>query len=86
MQNTKHRIKKAKVVKISGKNTISVLVETLKRHEKYHKVIQKSKKYLVHTTDESKYNVGDKVSIIECRPISKLKAWRIYNKEEREEK
>ena len=84
MNRNNLKIKKAKVLKISGKNTISVVVENLKRHEKYHKVIQKSKKYLVHVKDETLYASGDEIQIIECRPLSKQKSWRFYKKIERE--
>lgn len=64
-----------RVVKLSGINTISVLVETRRPHPKYKKVIRYSKKYLVHCVNDS-VAVGDNVEITECRPISKRKRWR----------
>ncbi len=59
---------------VSSKNnkTITVLVETYKKHPLYHKRVKSSKKYSVH--DESnKAKVGDVVRIVETRPISKTK-------------
>lgn len=67
------------VVKKSGTKTISVLVETLKRHELYGKVYKVSKKYLVHD-DAEIASVGDKVVVSSCRPISKQKRWRLVSK------
>jgi small subunit ribosomal protein S17 len=67
------------VVKKSSKNTISILVETLKRHPVYGKVYRVSKKYLVHDPKEEAV-VGDKVIVASCRPISKMKRWRLVSK------
>jgi len=59
---------------VSSKNnkTITVLVETYKKHPLYGKRVKYSKKYAAH--DESnKAKVGDTVRIVECKPISKTK-------------
>ncbi|TDI72718.1 MAG: 30S ribosomal protein S17 [Betaproteobacteria bacterium] len=56
--------------------TITVLVERKVRHPLYGKIIVRSKKYHVH--DESnKFKLGDLVTIKECRPFSKTKAWSV---------
>lgn len=56
--------------------TITVLVERKVRHPRYGKIIVRSKKYHVH--DESnKSKLGDLVTIKECRPFSKTKAWSV---------
>ncbi len=56
--------------------TVTVLVERKVLHKKYKKIIKRSKKYLAH--DESNVlNIGDKVKIVESKPISKLKKWQI---------
>jgi small subunit ribosomal protein S17 len=65
-----------KVVKSSGEKSISVLVERLVRHSIYGKVYKRSKKYLVHD-EVNTANVGDKVEIMQSRPISKNKSWRL---------
>ncbi len=64
------------VVKKSGDKTISVLVERKIVHPKYHKIVKRFKKYLVHD-ERNEANVGDVVRIVECRPISKRKAFRL---------
>ena len=61
-----------KVVSDKNDKTITVLVETYKKHPKYGKRVKSSKKYSAH--DESnKAKVGDIVRIVETRPISKTK-------------
>lgn len=64
------------VVKKSGDKTISVLVERKIMHPKYHKIVKRFKKYLVHD-ERNEANVGDVVRMVECRPISKRKAFRL---------
>jgi len=56
--------------------TITVLVETYKRHPLYNKLVKKSKKYAAH--DENNIaEIGDKVRIEETRPLSKTKHFRL---------
>jgi small subunit ribosomal protein S17 len=69
-----------KVVKISGEKTVSVEVVRSLRHKLYKKVIKRSVRYLVHDED-SRAVVGDVVEIMSCRPISKLKTWRLLGVE-----
>ena len=67
-----------KVVSSVNNKTITVLVETYKKHPLYGKRVKSSKRYAVH--DESnKAKVGDVVRIVETRPLSKTK--RFYLKE-----
>ncbi len=78
-QNT--AIKKTRegiVVSDSQEKTIIVEVERLVQHSKYKKTIKKSKKYYVHD-EHSKAKTGDHVRIIETRPLSKLKRWRLID-------
>ncbi|MEA3361037.1 MAG: 30S ribosomal protein S17 [Thermodesulfobacteriota bacterium] len=56
--------------------TARVLVERLAKHKKYKKYIRYRKKYLVHDS-HNRCRIGDKVIIMESRPISKLKKWRV---------
>ena len=64
------------VVSRSGDKSIVVEVETRKPHPQYEKIVRQKKKFHVH--DEANVaNVGDKVVIIEARPTSKLKRWRL---------
>ena len=59
---------------VSDKNnkTITVLVETYKKHPKYGKRVKYSKKYSAHD-ETNKAKMGDKVRIVETRPLSKNK-------------
>lgn len=62
----------------SNKNdkTITVVVETSKRHPMYHKSFKSTKKYHAHDeTNQAK--IGDKVEIISTRPLSALKRFRL---------
>ncbi len=70
------RVVQGKVIKKSGDKTISVLVERKVMHPRYHKIVKRFKKYLVHD-EKNQANVGDVVSAIECRPISKRKSFRL---------
>ena len=64
------------VVQKAGDKTITVLVERRVMHPRYRKFVKRFKKYLVH--DESnQVKAGDTVSAIECRPLSKRKAFRL---------
>ncbi len=75
------RSKKGTVVSKSGDKSIVVEVHTYVMHPKYQKRFRRSKKF--HTHDEAnEKNVGDEVFIIETRPLSKLKRWRLANEQE----
>ncbi|MGB5966459.1 MAG: 30S ribosomal protein S17 [Sulfurimonadaceae bacterium] len=66
------------VVKISGDKTASVLVERRVMHPRYHKVVKRFKKYLIHDENNT-LKEGDKVIAVECRPLSKTKSFRLKN-------
>jgi small subunit ribosomal protein S17 len=65
-----------RVVTASADKTIVVLVERRIRHELYGKELKKSKRYHAHD-EKNEAKVGDRVRIMETRPISKLKHWRL---------
>jgi small subunit ribosomal protein S17 len=67
-----------KVVSSVNNKTITVLVETYKKHPLYGKRVKSSKKYAVHD-ETNRAKVGDVVRIVETRPLSKTK--RFYLKE-----
>ena len=57
--------------------TVTVVVERRVKHPLYKKYIRRSTKIHAHDhTDEC--NVGDTVSIVQCRPLSKTKAWTVH--------
>ncbi len=70
------------VVSDRMQKTVTVLVERQFPHPLYGKVIRRSKKYLAHDPEEA-YQVGDVVEIIEARPISKRKRFRVLRLVER---
>ena len=66
------------VVSDKPDKTVSVSVEALVRHPLYKKRVRRSKKFLVHD-EGNEARVGDTVRIIETRPISARKRWRLAN-------
>jgi small subunit ribosomal protein S17 len=59
--------------------TLVATVTTYKKHPKYMKRFQVSKKFYVDCEDSSKFNIGDTVTFSETRPMSKLKRWKVVN-------
>ena len=70
------RIIQGTVVKKAGDKTATVLVERRIMHPRYHKTVKRFKKYLIHDENNAT-NVGDVVTAVECRPISKTKSFRL---------
>ena len=65
-----------RVISRSGNKSVVVLVERRWRHPMYSKVMRQSRKY--HTHDEkNEAHVGDTVRLVETRPLSRTKRWRI---------
>ena len=58
--------------------TVVVLVNRLTKHRTYKKFIRKRSKYMAHDP-QNRCQVGDKVKIIESRPISKRKRWQVFD-------
>lgn len=56
--------------------TISVTVQRRLQHPIYGKFVKKSRKFVAHD-DKNECNIGDKVRIMETRPLSKRKRWRL---------
>ncbi|MFC2068347.1 30S ribosomal protein S17 [Chloroflexota bacterium] len=75
MENNR-KIRFGNVVSNKMDKTVVVAVETLKRHPVYKKTIKKVVKYKVHDKNND-YEPGDKVKIVETRPLSKQKRWRV---------
>jgi len=64
------------VVSTKMAKTVVVEVDRQKAHPKYKRVIAKSKKFYAHD-EENTARAGDVVRIVETRPLSKLKRWRL---------
>ena len=72
----RRKLRQGVVVSTAGEKTCVVKVEERKKHPLYGKMITKSKK--LHAHDENnECGVGDVVRIMETRPVSKLKRWRL---------
>ncbi|CAG7647407.1 30S ribosomal protein S17 [Paenibacillus solanacearum] len=65
-----------KVVSDKMDKTIVVAVETYKKHDLYHKRIKYTKKFKAHD-ENNEAKIGDVVEIMETRPLSKDKRWRL---------
>ncbi len=70
------------VVSNKMQKTITVLVQRKVKHPIYGKFIRRSKKFMAHD-EQGQCNIGDKVRIMETRPLSKLKRWRLVEVLER---
>lgn len=64
------------VVSDKSDKTIVVKVDSVKIHPKYKKRYTSSMKYQVHD-ENNEFRTGDKVSFVECRPLSRDKRWRV---------
>ena len=75
----KRNLRKERVGVVSsnkGDKTITVTVKYKEMHPIYGKFVQKTKKYHAHD-EKNEANIGDTVLIMETRPLSKTKRWRL---------
>jgi small subunit ribosomal protein S17 len=76
---SKPKVLKSRVgIVVSTKMNKTIVVEFVARvpHPRFKKIIKQTKKFYVHD-ENSEAKVGDKVRIVETRPMSKLKRWRL---------
>ena len=76
-QETAKHVRKTRVgVVTSNKMSKTLVVEHVARvpHPTFNKIVKRSKKYYVHD-EKGEAQIGDKVRIVETRPLSKLKRW-----------
>jgi small subunit ribosomal protein S17 len=78
------RSKVGRVVSNKAQKTVTVMLERQVKHPLYGKYIKRSTKVQAHD-EENSCTEGDLVRISECRPISKLKSWRVVEILERAE-
>ena len=69
---------KGKVISDKNEKTVVVLVKRRYSHAFFKKVITSSKKYHVHD-EKNIFKIGDDVKIIESKPFSKKKGWKVIN-------
>ncbi|HAA33752.1 MAG TPA: 30S ribosomal protein S17 [Firmicutes bacterium] len=82
MERGSRKVRVGKVVSDKMDKTIVVAVERSTRHPLYGKIIRKTKKYKAHDEDNT-CRIGDKVRIMETRPLSRDKRWRLVEIVER---
>jgi small subunit ribosomal protein S17 len=70
------RVREGVVVSSKMNKTITVLVTRLLKHSKFNKIIKRHIKYSVHD-EKNEAKEGNRVQIVETRPISKTKCWRL---------
>ena len=73
------RILSGIVVSSNANKTIIVDITRRIKHKLYKKIIRRTKKYHAHD-ENNEFKAGDMVSIIESKPISKLKKWKVISK------
>ena len=78
------KIRTGRVVSDKMDKTIVVAVETLVRHPLYQRTIRKTRKFKAHD-EQNTCRIGDKVRIMETRPLSRDKRWRVVEVLERAE-
>ena len=71
-----HRPTVGRVVSAKMQKSVTVSIERLVRHPVYGKFIRRTTKLMAHD-EEGTCREGDTVAIVECRPISKRKNWRV---------
>ena len=76
MDQTKRKIRIGKVISSKMDKTAVVVVEWSSRHKLYKKLIRRTSKYYAHDANNT-CSVGANVKIMETRPTSKLKRWRV---------
>lgn len=70
------KVRVGKVVSDKSDKTIVVAIEELVQHKLYKKAVKRTVKFHAHD-ENNEAHVGDKVSIMETRPLSKQKRWRL---------
>lgn len=77
-ERNRRKVRQGVVVSAAGEKTCVVMVEERKKHSIYSKMITRSTKFHAHD-EENLAGVGDLVTIMETRPISKMKRWRLMD-------
>lgn len=70
------KVREGLVVSDAMEATVVVAVVERVRHPRYRKTVQRTKKLYVHDA-ENTAKIGDRVRVVETRPLSKLKRWRL---------
>lgn len=77
-KRNERKVRVGKVVSDKMQKTIVVAIEELVQHKLYKKAVKRTVKFKAHDENEEAH-IGDRVSIMETRPLSKEKRWRLVN-------
>jgi small subunit ribosomal protein S17 len=70
------RVRQGVVTSAKGDKTITVKIDVVGRHRRYHKILRSTLKLYAHD-EANTANEGDTVRVVECRPMSRSKRWRL---------
>jgi small subunit ribosomal protein S17 len=70
------RVRQGVVTSAKGDKTITVKIDVVRRHRRYHKILRSTLKLYAHD-EANNANEGDTVRVVECRPMSATKRWRV---------
>jgi small subunit ribosomal protein S17 len=70
------RVRQGVVTSAKGDKTITVKIDVVRRHRRYHKILRSTLKLYAHD-EANNANEGDTVRVVECRPMSRSKRWRL---------
>jgi small subunit ribosomal protein S17 len=76
VERNKRKLREGWVISNRMDKTIVVAVKRYFRHPRYQKIIRRTLKLYAHD-DKNECKIGDKVKVMEARPLSKLKRWRL---------
>jgi len=77
MSNPENRkIRMGTVTSNKMDKTVTIFLERLIEHPLYHRIVKRSKKLLAHD-ENNECQIGDKVIVVETRPLSKRKRWKV---------
>jgi small subunit ribosomal protein S17 len=82
VERNRRKTRVGRVVSDKMEKTITVAVEDFVRHPIYGKAVKRTKKFKAHD-ENNQCNIGDRVRIMETRPLSKDKRWRLVEIMER---
>ena len=86
MSDSGHRkVRMGTVVSNKMDKTATILIERLIEHPLYHRVVKQSKKIFAHD-ENNNCQIGDEVKVVETRPLSKHKRWRVVEITEKAER
>jgi small subunit ribosomal protein S17 len=76
------KVRQGVVVSEKGEKTITVAIDVVRRHKRYHKIMRSTVKLYAHD-ERNDAHEGDTVRVQECRPMSRTKRWRLLEVVER---